>query len=83
MTKARRQIGIGAPQRQRRLAQLVGQIALTQQRGGDTASSVEARAERAGVLVTGPLGLCFLPAFICLGIVPVVVGLASSVLGSI
>ena len=40
-------------------------------------------AERAGVAISGPLGLCFLPAFICLGIVPVVVGLASSVLGSI
>ena len=42
-----------------------------------------AAAERAGVAISGPLGLCFLPAFICLGIVPVVVGLASSVLGSI
>lgn len=40
-----------------------------------------ASAERAGVLVGGPLGLCFLPAFLCLGIVPVVVGLASRVLG--
>lgn len=40
-----------------------------------------ASAERAGVLISGPLGLCFLPAFICLGIVPVVVGLASRVLG--
>ncbi|MBY6366976.1 type II secretion system F family protein [Rhodococcoides corynebacterioides] len=39
-----------------------------------------ARADRAGVLITGPLGLCFLPAFVCLGIVPVVVGLAGSVL---
>ena len=37
----------------------------------------EARAQRAGVLITGPLGLCFLPAFVCLGIVPVVVGLAA------
>jgi pilus assembly protein TadC len=36
----------------------------------------EARAQRAGVLITGPLGLCFLPAFICLGIVPVIAGLA-------
>lgn len=44
----------------------------------DTASDVaEARAQRAGVLITGPLGLCFLPAFVCLGIVPVVVGLAA------
>ncbi len=40
-----------------------------------------ARAERAGVLIGGPLGLCFLPAFICLGIVPVVMGLATRVLG--
>jgi Flp pilus assembly protein TadB len=36
----------------------------------------EARAQRAGVLITGPLGLCFLPAFVCLGIVPVIAGLA-------
>lgn len=42
-----------------------------------------AAAERAGVAISGPLGLCFLPAFICLGIVPVVVGLASTVLGSV
>ena len=41
---------------------------------GDVA---EARAQRAGVLITGPLGLCFLPAFVCLGIVPVVAGLAA------
>ncbi|MGC4961136.1 type II secretion system F family protein [Gordonia sp. DT218] len=40
-----------------------------------------AAAERAGVAISGPLGLCFLPAFVCLGIVPVVVGLAGSVLG--
>lgn len=44
------------------------------QRAGDVA---EARAQRAGVLITGPLGLCFLPAFVCLGIVPVVAGLAA------
>ncbi|MDQ0378716.1 type II secretion system F family protein [Amycolatopsis thermophila] len=36
----------------------------------------EARAQRAGVLIAGPLGLCFLPAFVCLGVVPVVLGLA-------
>jgi Flp pilus assembly protein TadB len=41
-----------------------------------------ARAQRAGVLVTGPLGLCFLPAFLCLGVVPVVAGLASKLLGN-
>ena len=36
----------------------------------------EARAQRVAVLVTAPLGLCFLPAFLVLGIVPVVIGLA-------
>ncbi|GAC58191.1 hypothetical protein GOHSU_32_00080 [Gordonia hirsuta DSM 44140 = NBRC 16056] len=40
-----------------------------------------ARAERAGVTISGPLGLCFLPAFVCLGIVPVVIGLAGGMLG--
>jgi len=40
----------------------------------------EARAQRAGVLITGPLGLCFLPAFFCLGVVPVVIGLADQLL---
>jgi Flp pilus assembly protein TadB len=39
----------------------------------------EARAHRAGVLAMAPLGLCFLPAFVCLGVVPVVVGIAQGV----
>jgi Flp pilus assembly protein TadB len=46
----------------------------------DLADGAEARAQRAGVLVAGPLGLCFLPAFLVLGVVPVVVGLATEVL---
>jgi hypothetical protein len=37
----------------------------------------EAKAQRAAVAVAGPLGLCFLPAFLCLGVAPVVIGLAS------
>jgi Type II secretion system (T2SS), protein F len=44
------------------------------------ADTAEARAQRAAVLITGPLGLCFLPAFLCLGVVPVVIGLASRLL---
>jgi hypothetical protein len=36
----------------------------------------EAVAQRAGVLVAAPLAACFLPAFLCLGVVPVVLGLA-------
>lgn len=43
--------------------------------------SAEAAARRAGVLVVAPLGLCFLPAFLLLGVAPVVLGLASAVLG--
>ncbi|WP_081916035.1 type II secretion system F family protein [Saccharothrix sp. NRRL B-16314] len=39
----------------------------------------EARAQRAAVLVAGPLALCFLPAFLCLGVLPVVIGLVGSV----
>lgn len=45
-------------------------------------SAAEARAHRAGALAAAPLGLCFLPAFVCLAIVPVVVGVATSALGS-
>ncbi len=38
---------------------------------------------RAGVLIAGPLGLCFLPAFVLLGVVPVVAGLAGEVFGGL
>jgi pilus assembly protein TadC len=48
----------------------------------DAAHAAAAAAERAGVLIAGPLGLCFLPAFVCLGIAPVVAGLAGQVLQS-
>lgn len=40
-----------------------------------TAAADLRSAGRAGVLMTAPLGVCFLPAFLCLGLVPVVVGL--------
>ncbi|MGK8521644.1 type II secretion system F family protein [Nocardia asteroides] len=53
---------------------------LAEQRRSAVEDAAAARAERAGVLISGPLGLCFLPAFVCLGIVPVVIGLASRVL---
>jgi pilus assembly protein TadC len=38
------------------------------------------RARRAGVQAVGPLAACFLPAFVLLGVLPVVVGVASQVL---
>ncbi|KAA8970506.1 MAG: type II secretion system F family protein [Mycobacterium sp.] len=48
----------------------------------DAGHAAAAAAERAGVLIAGPLGLCFLPAFVCLGVVPVVAGLAGDLLQS-
>ncbi|GEL18248.1 type II secretion system F family protein [Pseudonocardia asaccharolytica] len=42
--------------------------------------TARARSQRAAVLMTGPLGLCFLPAFLVLGIAPVVIGLTGDVL---
>ena len=42
--------------------------------------TAEARAQRTAVLITAPLGLCFLPAFLVLGIAPVVIGLAADAL---
>ncbi|MFE1959199.1 type II secretion system F family protein [Streptomyces sp. NPDC059479] len=39
-----------------------------------------ARAQRAQVLITAPVGLCFLPAFLTVGVVPVLIGLASGLL---
>lgn len=41
------------------------------------AARVEEAVQRAGVLAVLPLGLCFLPAFVLLGVVPVVIGLAT------
>lgn len=61
------------------LASAVAELA--ERRRGELEDAAAARAERAGVLIGGPLGLCFLPAFVCLGIVPVVIGLAGHVLG--
>lgn len=48
----------------------------------EAADAARAAAERASVLIAGPLGVCYLPAFLCLGIVPVVAGLAGDVLQS-
>ncbi|MCV7029207.1 type II secretion system F family protein [Mycobacterium sherrisii] len=59
-----------------------GVAELADQSRHDAAHAAAAAAERAGVLIAGPLGLCFLPAFVCLGIVPVVAGLARDVLQS-
>ncbi|MDM4722142.1 type II secretion system F family protein [Micromonospora sp. WMMA1363] len=46
----------------------------------DRATAAEAAARRAGVLIVMPLGLCFLPAFILAGLVPVIVAVLGDVL---
>lgn len=45
----------------------------------DRATRAEAAARRAGVLIVLPLGLCFLPAFILAGLVPVIVAVLGDV----
>jgi Flp pilus assembly protein TadB len=62
------------------LASVAEGLAATVRAGADDLA--EARAQRAAVAVTGPLGLCFLPAFLCIGVVPVVIGLATRLLAS-
>jgi pilus assembly protein TadC len=47
---------------------------------GDRVVAAEAAAQRAGVLIVLPLGLCFLPAFLLAGLVPVVVAVLGDVL---
>ncbi|MCT7661756.1 type II secretion system F family protein [Mycobacterium deserti] len=59
-----------------------GVIDLAAQSREEAADAARGAAERASVLIAGPLGLCYLPAFVCLGVVPVVAGLAGDVLQS-
>ncbi|GAA2259088.1 type II secretion system F family protein [Streptomyces amakusaensis] len=46
----------------------------------DRARTAVARGRRAQVLITAPVGLCFLPAFLAVGVAPVVIGLAEGLL---
>jgi pilus assembly protein TadC len=59
-----------------------GVAELAEQSRHEAADAAHAAAERAAVLIAGPLGLCYLPAFLCLGIIPVVAGLTGDVLQS-
>lgn len=44
-------------------------------------ATAEAAVQRAGVWVLAPLGACFLPGFVCLGVAPLVLGIAADVFG--
>ncbi|WP_461297490.1 type II secretion system F family protein [Streptomyces harbinensis] len=47
---------------------------------GQRRRAAQTTARRAAVLVTGPLGLCFLPAYLLIGVAPVVIGLAKELM---
>ena len=64
----------GAP-----LAPLLARLADDMRR--DRQQVVEIAARAAGVRAVAPLGACFLPAFVLVGVVPVVVSLAAGLLG--
>ena len=63
----------GAP-----VALAVGRVAADARRAA--ASEATARARKAGVTATAPLGACFLPAFLLIGVLPTVIGLAGSLI---
>lgn len=63
----------GAP-----VATTLARLARDQRRTARSAAATRART--AGVRAVAPLGLCFLPAFILLGIVPAIAGIAANVL---
>ena len=66
----------GAP-----VAASVRRIAATAR--AEAAAHSRRRARHAGVLAVLPLGLCFLPAFVLVGVVPAVAGLAGPVLAGL
>ena len=70
-TAARAATG-GAP-----VAATLARLSRDQRRTAKAAAS--ARARTAGVRAVAPLGLCFLPAFVLLGIVPAIAGIAKTV----
>jgi Flp pilus assembly protein TadB len=60
------------------LAPMLARLAQNQRRSAQAEAA--ARARSAGVRAVAPLGLCFLPAFVLIGIVPAVAGIATEVL---
>lgn len=60
------------------LAPTLARLARDQRRTARTEAAARARA--AGIRAVAPLGLCFLPAFVLLGVVPAIAGIASTIL---
>ncbi|GAA4239422.1 hypothetical protein GCM10022254_59470 [Actinomadura meridiana] len=59
------------------LATSLSRLARDQRQAARTAAAARARA--AGIQALAPLGLCFLPAFVLLGVVPAIAGIASTI----
>ncbi|MBD0712109.1 type II secretion system F family protein [Streptomyces sp. CBMA291] len=59
-------------------AEAVARHAIALRSAGTRAAA--ARARKAQVLISAPVGLCFLPAFLAVGVAPVVIGLAMGLL---
>jgi pilus assembly protein TadC len=55
-------------------------VRLAEELRGARITAADAAARRAGVLVVLPLGLCFLPAFVLAGLVPVIVAVLGDAL---
>lgn len=49
----------------------------------ERAAAAAVRAHRVAVWAVAPLAACFLPSFVCLGVIPVVVGVARQVVGGV
>ena len=60
------------------LAPSLSRLARDQRRVARSAAAARARA--AGIRALAPLGLCFLPAFVLLGVAPAIAGIASTIL---
>ncbi|SDP95217.1 Type II secretion system (T2SS), protein F [Actinopolyspora xinjiangensis] len=65
---ARRSLGSGSG-----LARVAAEIAVRKR--AVASDDAVAHTERTAVRVTAPLGLCFLPSFFCLGVLPTVLGM--------
>jgi pilus assembly protein TadC len=68
-----RAVDTGAP-----LAAAMAQLADEQRE--ETRWRAEAAARRAAITATAPLGLCFLPAFVLIGVVPAIAAIAAGLL---
>ncbi len=56
-------------------------VDLAEQLRAEHGAALAVRANRAGITAMAPLAACYLPSFVCLGVVPAVVGIAQATVG--